>query len=97
MAKLGLFVAVLTVALPAVANPAPNKTAATKSVKKETHMVCEMVEQTGTILRVRVCRPADDQDRDAENGRHDLQAIRDQAERDAVRNIPNSLRPSDPH
>jgi hypothetical protein len=97
MKKLGLFVAALTLALPARVSSGPNIASAGKPVKKESHVVCEMVEQTGSILRVRVCRPAEDENSDVENGRHELQTIRDQAERDAVRNVPNSLRPSDPH
>ena len=93
MKKFGLFMATLTLALPAVADPVPKTAAAKKSVK-EGHVICEMVEQTGSILRERVCRAAEDNNRDAENPQRNLEDIRDQAERDAIRNVPTSLRPN---
>ena len=96
MKKLGLFMATLALAHPALADPLPNTAAASKSVKQG-HVICEMVEQTGSILRERVCRPAEDSNGDADDMRRKLQDIRDQAERDAVRNVPNSLRPNGPH
>ena len=95
MMNLVWFMATLALALPAVADPVPNTTAARKSVK-ESHVICEMVEQTGSVLREQVCRPAEDSNRHADNPQHNLQDIRDQAERDTVRNVPNSLRPNSP-
>ena len=96
MKNLGLFMATLALALPAVADPVPHTAAASKSVK-ESHVICEMVEQTGSILRERVCRAAEYSNGDADNMHRKLEDIRDQAERDAVRNVPNSLRPNGPH
>ena len=95
MKKLGLFMATLALALPAIAYPAPNTAGARKSVK-ESHMICEMVEQTGSSLRERVCRPAEDNNRDADNPHRNLEDIRDRAEGDAARNVPTSLRPNSP-
>lgn len=96
MKKLGLFVAALALGLPAMADPAPSPPTAGKAVKRDNHIVCEMVEQTGTVFRERVCRSAGRSASDAKTPTSELEDIRAQAERDAVRNVPNALRPKSP-
>lgn len=80
MRKLALCTAALALTFLALARPGAELKAAAKPPEKESNhnqkkMVCETVEVTGSLFVERVCRRAEDRDRDAEIGRRRIEEI----------------------